>query len=370
MIKDKSRLDTIKLSDFGLSVKTKQKNTFAWRQKCGTLSYMSPELVREGSSVYVSCSCRESRISPAIDIWAVGVVMAIMLNDCSHPYIEKGQSDRTIKSTILSNQYRLDSIKCSNKALDLMQKLLRLNPSDRIIASEALKHPWFVFNRSFLTNDNKRQIIKHQTTNTFYQPVVHTSKITRASVYLTLKILSIISYCKTTHRHTINKTYSRNDNRMIKIGGIINADVPLKRFNISDKIIQSINDRDGPPSQNSIFLRKGKSVSHNKRDTHTIDSTFRISSKGDSKRYNLRHTSIDNSMNRRDTTRTRKDSINSNMYNKTVSNTFMDRYVSNSSMDRRKRDVKLMPNNNDRHIHTNILINQLTINYNKGGSIG
>ncbi len=48
-MKEKNKLDVIKLSDFGLSVRTKQKNSFAWRQKCGTLSYMAPELVREGA---------------------------------------------------------------------------------------------------------------------------------------------------------------------------------------------------------------------------------------------------------------------------------------------------------------------------------
>lgn len=39
-------LNSIKLSDFGLSVRTKVKNSFSMRQKCGTLSYMAPELVK------------------------------------------------------------------------------------------------------------------------------------------------------------------------------------------------------------------------------------------------------------------------------------------------------------------------------------
>lgn len=49
---DKERLDTIKLSDFGLSVKLLQKNMFSLRQKCGTLSYMAPELVKGKQPMY------------------------------------------------------------------------------------------------------------------------------------------------------------------------------------------------------------------------------------------------------------------------------------------------------------------------------
>jgi serine/threonine protein kinase len=43
---EKEQLESLKLGDFGLSVRLLQNNLFSLRQKCGTLSYMAPELVK------------------------------------------------------------------------------------------------------------------------------------------------------------------------------------------------------------------------------------------------------------------------------------------------------------------------------------
>jgi serine/threonine protein kinase len=48
-LKEKDKLDSLRLADFGLSAKYKNKSGFAVRQKCGTLSYMAPELIKEGT---------------------------------------------------------------------------------------------------------------------------------------------------------------------------------------------------------------------------------------------------------------------------------------------------------------------------------
>lgn len=91
----------------------------------------------------------EHRISPAVDLWAAGVVMAILMNDCSHPYIEKGESEKVIKAKIINCQLNIDKIKGSNHALDLLKRLLDPNPVARIKASEALGHSWFQKRRPF-----------------------------------------------------------------------------------------------------------------------------------------------------------------------------------------------------------------------------
>lgn len=89
------------------------------------------------------------RVSTAVDLWAAGVVMAILMNDCSHPYIEKGESEKFIKAKIVNNDLNLDRIKGSQTALDLLRKLLDPNPTTRIKASEAMAHPWFLRKRAF-----------------------------------------------------------------------------------------------------------------------------------------------------------------------------------------------------------------------------
>lgn len=50
LMKEKGNLDGIKLSDFGLSIRYKTRAAQNSKQKCGTLSYMAPELIREGAT--------------------------------------------------------------------------------------------------------------------------------------------------------------------------------------------------------------------------------------------------------------------------------------------------------------------------------
>lgn len=45
LIGEKDQLETMRLGDFGLSVRLQHRNLFSLKQKCGTLSYMAPELV-------------------------------------------------------------------------------------------------------------------------------------------------------------------------------------------------------------------------------------------------------------------------------------------------------------------------------------
>lgn len=82
------------------------------------------------------------RISPAVDIWAAGVVMGILLNNNLHPYIDKGESEKQIKEKVARADIDLSKIKCSHLAMDLLKKLLNPNPASRIKASDAILHPW------------------------------------------------------------------------------------------------------------------------------------------------------------------------------------------------------------------------------------
>lgn len=82
-------------------------------------------------------------MTPAIDVWSVGIVMAILLNDCTHPFVSKGEPDEKIQENILNNRLNLHKIQCSSKAMDLVKRLLETSSSKRITAVEALAHPWF-----------------------------------------------------------------------------------------------------------------------------------------------------------------------------------------------------------------------------------
>ena len=255
--------------------------------------------------------------------------MAIMLNDCSHPYIEKGQSEHTIKARIISNNLNLDNIKCSPKALDLLKRLLHPNPQERIKASDALNHPWLVPNRrQFITNDGKRSNIKTLTANSFYQPV-QTSKHSRSCVGQMLKLLMMVamqrrrgsslmrnSSWKEKLRSLSKTTSVKHDNHQVRSPSKNNShyntnhtatsfyppfvhqpakekeagkgmpvekiriDPDLVQFginNISEQLVNSVDSRDGSTTNNMFFVRKGKSLS-DQREVHK--NRFRVVSRG------------------------------------------------------------------------------------------
>lgn len=68
--------------------------------------------------------------------------MGILLNNNSHPYIDKGESEKHIKEKVAKADIDLTKIKCTSLAMDLLRKLLNPNPTTRIKASDAILHPW------------------------------------------------------------------------------------------------------------------------------------------------------------------------------------------------------------------------------------
>ncbi|CAK83623.1 unnamed protein product (macronuclear) [Paramecium tetraurelia] len=69
-------LSCVKLSDFGLSSVQNQLMT----KQCGTLIFMAPELLM--NKIY----------SKNVDIWGVGVIMHMLLNQGQHPYYKSGDT--------------------------------------------------------------------------------------------------------------------------------------------------------------------------------------------------------------------------------------------------------------------------------------
>uniref|UniRef100_A0A8C9HQ46 EF-hand calcium-binding domain-containing protein 11 n=1 Tax=Piliocolobus tephrosceles TaxID=591936 RepID=A0A8C9HQ46_9PRIM len=126
---DKSPESLIKIIDFGLaSYYTDDNNEM--KTKAGTPYYVAPQVL-DGSYDY---KC---------DIWSVGVLFYILL--CGYPPFY-GDSDHEILYKVKKGKFNFEGKEwnnISNKATDLIKRCLTFNPKDRIIASEALKHPWF-----------------------------------------------------------------------------------------------------------------------------------------------------------------------------------------------------------------------------------
>lgn len=176
-------------------------------------------------------------------MWSAGVVMAIMLNDCSHPYIEKGESERLIKEKIINNQLNFDKIKGSAKALDLLKRLLNPNPQERMKAAEALGHPWFpgrksstfevrskIETRSLISTLTNLGQSSSQVSHLPSEPLLVRTKKTIAACF---RALIFIKYQKTAKGQGPLKLWIQRDKQTARLKGFdpsraLELDTPLR----------------------------------------------------------------------------------------------------------------------------------------------
>jgi len=121
--------------------------------KHGCLAYVSPEILDAtftGASSATVSDPRTGRFLPApsgsysgrpADMWSLGVMLYTMLVG-RYPFAD--QDACTLFARIRRGRYPLPSeVTLSALARCLIRSLLAVNPSDRLTAEEALRHPWF-----------------------------------------------------------------------------------------------------------------------------------------------------------------------------------------------------------------------------------
>lgn len=83
---------------------------------------------------------KDHKLLPASDMWSVGVVIYFLFT-ATYPFIEK---DIEVSMHNARNGKYLDKNDrlISNTALDLIKKLIVMDPDKRLTATEALNHPW------------------------------------------------------------------------------------------------------------------------------------------------------------------------------------------------------------------------------------
>ena len=117
--------NTVKICDFGVSRKI-QKGEKIY-ERCGTPAYIAPEIYKKiGYTGFQS------------DVWSAGVTLYYILSG-NLPF--KGNNIRDLENAILLGEYKkIRDI--SFEASDIIDRMLKLNPAERITIEELLKHPW------------------------------------------------------------------------------------------------------------------------------------------------------------------------------------------------------------------------------------
>nr|QHR97367.1 calcium/calmodulin-dependent protein kinase type II subunit alpha isoform B1 [Sogatella furcifera] len=129
LLASKAKGAAVKLADFGLAIEV-QGEQHAWFGFAGTPGYLSPEVLK-----------KEPYGKP-VDIWACGVILYILLVGYP-PFWDEDQ--HRLYAQIKAGAYDYPSPEWDTvtpEAKNLINQMLTVNPSKRIAASEALKHPW------------------------------------------------------------------------------------------------------------------------------------------------------------------------------------------------------------------------------------
>uniref|UniRef100_A0A8C7XYV7 Protein serine kinase H1 n=1 Tax=Oryzias sinensis TaxID=183150 RepID=A0A8C7XYV7_9TELE len=120
------------ITDFGLASSRKKGDECLMKTTCGTPEYIAPEiLVRKP-------------YTNAVDMWALGVISYILLSG-TMPFEDENRM--RLYWQILKGKCSFSGEpwpNVSNLAKDFVERILTVDPSQRMTASQALKHPWIV----------------------------------------------------------------------------------------------------------------------------------------------------------------------------------------------------------------------------------
>ncbi|XP_062221331.1 calcium-dependent protein kinase 6-like [Phragmites australis] len=131
LLKDRGHDASLKAIDFGLSVFFKPGQVFS--DVVGSPYYVAPEVL-----------CKH--YGPEADVWTAGVIIYILLSGVPPFWAETQQGifDAVLKGAIDFESEPWPSI--SDSAKDLIRRMLRSPPAERLTAHQVLCHPWICEN--------------------------------------------------------------------------------------------------------------------------------------------------------------------------------------------------------------------------------
>lgn len=111
-----------------------QRSLFCPQTPCGKWYYLSPEV----------CLSEQPFDGPAVDLWAAGVILFIMLTGIP-PWDEPKLSNENFKLMSTGHLVQILTerrVGLSVDAMDLLQRMFWLDPADRLSLEQVCAHPW------------------------------------------------------------------------------------------------------------------------------------------------------------------------------------------------------------------------------------
>ena len=129
-----------KIMDFGMCLLTPRCPTNGHPRRmppqgpCGKKNYIAPEVLENVNPFF----------GHLVDMWSVGVILFILLT--GYPPVEAATAldprFRKIRDGELDDMLNSWEVKLSDSAVDLLQKMLKVNPFERLSIDDILSHEW------------------------------------------------------------------------------------------------------------------------------------------------------------------------------------------------------------------------------------
>ena len=132
LFKDEQNYECV-IGDFGLAQFADSEEYLFVR--CGTPGYVAPEVI--------NIKDMKTKYTPICDIFSLGLIFHLLVFGKS---IFKGKTYNEVLNENRSCLFDLDSAEYENVddlTMDLLKKMLKINPEERITAEQALNHPFF-----------------------------------------------------------------------------------------------------------------------------------------------------------------------------------------------------------------------------------
>ena len=299
--------EEIKIIDFGLSnYKIKEKN-YLLKTPCGSPCYASPEMI-----------LGKNYDGFGIDIWSTGIILFAML--CGYLPFEEGEGvkkNEVLFKNIVKCKIDYPAKFVGKNARNLLQKIIVVNPKERITIKEIKKHPFFLMGKDIYLK--RYGIIRNKTIENFkgsfslrhslnlnlnlndkeiFSNTKHnrSNKIINVNKKLNNKILDNNILNMEEKKNPINKHNTFNNYRSYYMNTNYDkcSNVNSKEKNLKDLLITSINNGEENKFDKKYYNLKGINVDSNhkkfRKNLNNINKTIRTNFSGRNKKitnYNL-----------------------------------------------------------------------------------